>query len=423
MTKAGYLGLISCVVVAVGGALPCTPANAVGIVNDRAHRLGADHPAISTSDAAGQDIADRAYAASMAQDFVRSIELYQELIKLRPQEAVLHYNLGAAYYGLHDLERAIQAFTEAVLIKPDFDLAFMNRGNAFSQAKRYAEAVADFDHAIALKPAQFLSWYNRGIAKARQGDKAGALRDLDEAIRLQPDDARSYAVRGEVHEVLGERPAAIADYRHALQIDPGNRDTATKLERVGSGGAAGALSIVTTTNAGSGVASGGKKIADLALEACFKNGADEQGLENFAKVSGWESVGTAELKKQSGPASSMIGGWTFTGDVGAVAVMQSRENIKPPVHICSVTTQLAAPMNFGEVREAFERAAAIQPNDVKRLGADSNYGYWLAHTNDCETRISMVHSVDRNIVTVRFLHGRVRRPVDAEPTGPKINSW
>jgi len=60
-----------------------------------------------------------------------AIACYQAAIKLRPDFAIAHGNLGSCYYDLGDYTSAIKAFNYAIQLEPNFPDAYNNLGKCF----------------------------------------------------------------------------------------------------------------------------------------------------------------------------------------------------------------------------------------------------------------------------------------------------
>lgn len=387
----------------------CLPSAALAAPNAN-NQFQHDWPATPNQDsenAKAQDLVDRGKAAYQARDYDKAIALYTELLKLKPADARNYYNRGLAYYKLENLDSALADFTDAVNIAPALYFAWMNRANIYSRKNRFAEAVADYDKAIALKSDDFLIWYNRGIAHARLGDTPSALRDLNEALRLQPYDGASYSARADLYFTQGDLASAQADYRRALTIKPDNKHAERKLRELESGDSSdqvpGIVVQPSSINEKTSAA-----LAKLSIAACFDNGESEDGLKALAQTFGWHAVGDQELRKNSGPAASMVGGWTFNGATGEIAIIQARENVTPPVYVCSITSKLSHPVEFNAVRSTFEESLKTVAADAKERGDQTTLGYWVPHTPACEAQVSLVYSRSSKILTIRMLHGRVR---------------
>ena len=162
---------------------------------------------------------------------------------------------------------------------------------------------------------------------------------------------------------------------------------------------------------GAAVEQDAAKFADLAVTSCFDQGEDKAGLEALARTSGWNPVGAAELKKNSGAASSMLAGWTFKGKSGAVAVMLSQENVSPPVYVCSLTAKLSGSETYERVRSALQSQLKTDLADQIESGGHKKTTYWVRHTQACEALVAVVRSGSPELITVRVLHGRNRPPI------------
>jgi protein O-GlcNAc transferase len=57
-----------------------------------------------------------------------AIKCYQTAIKLRPDFAIAHSNLGSCYYDLQDFTSAVKSFNYAIQLEPNFPDAYNNLG-------------------------------------------------------------------------------------------------------------------------------------------------------------------------------------------------------------------------------------------------------------------------------------------------------
>ena len=395
-----------------GGALNCVAAPATSDQLPLDWPSGTPHEA---ENAKAQTLADRGRAAYLAGDYSTAVSNFSELLKLKPADARVYYNRGNAYYRMRDLEKALADFSETLKIAPNMYLALMNRGNIYSQFKRYEEAIADYDRAIALKPDDFLIWFNRGVAHGRLGKTENALQDLDEALRLNPYDGPAYSARGDLYFAQGDTDRAAADYRRVLVITPGAKRATERLTEIKSNLAAHSVDGIIVQDRDEQRESD-EDLVSVAVNGCFAEGDTEDDLKNRAARSGWTPVGNEELKKQSSAANSMTGGWTYQGVNGPVAIIQSRENVTPPVRVCSITTKLPPELRFGDMQIALEAALRASPADQSEHSGQITRGYWVPHTSECTARVSLVFSSMQRMLTIRMLHGR-----DGSGSGEKPN--
>jgi predicted O-linked N-acetylglucosamine transferase (SPINDLY family) len=84
--------------------------------------------------------------------FVEAEVSFHEAMRLCPQYAELHYNLGLALAGQGKSDEAIACYEEALRIDPDCVGALNNLGIAVAAQGRADEAIACYRRAVALRP-------------------------------------------------------------------------------------------------------------------------------------------------------------------------------------------------------------------------------------------------------------------------------
>lgn len=118
---------------------------------------------------------------------------YQEALRLRPDYAMAHNNLGNALARLRRLDEAIASHGEALRLYPDYALAHNSLGNALHALGRIGEAVASFREALRLKPDYADAMNNLGNALSRSGQYAEAVACYRQALQIQPDFAMAHS--------------------------------------------------------------------------------------------------------------------------------------------------------------------------------------------------------------------------------------
>ncbi len=74
-----------------------------------------------------------------------AIASYKEAIRLKPDDAEAHYNLGSAYGNLGRYEEAVMAFKVAILLKPELVGAHYNLGLAYLKISTREGAVKEYN--------------------------------------------------------------------------------------------------------------------------------------------------------------------------------------------------------------------------------------------------------------------------------------
>ena len=132
-----------------------------------------------------------------------AIAEYREAMRLKPDFAEAHINLGVALRDQGKLDEAIAEYREALRLKPDHAEAHSNLGLALSDQGKLDEAIAEYREAIRLKPDHAMPRYNLGNALGDQGKLDEAIAEYREAIRLKPDLAEAHINLGNALRIKG----------------------------------------------------------------------------------------------------------------------------------------------------------------------------------------------------------------------------
>ncbi len=104
--------------------------------------------------------------------------LWENTIKLYPEQALPYNNRGVAYFDQRRYELAVKDYNVALTYDPQYASAYNNRGNALSMLGRFKEALPDFTQAVTLKPDYGQGYYNRSLTYANLGMFEQAYNDL-----------------------------------------------------------------------------------------------------------------------------------------------------------------------------------------------------------------------------------------------------
>jgi tetratricopeptide (TPR) repeat protein len=123
---------------------------------------------------------------SKQQNWDEAIAAYQQAIKLNPNSASFYYNLAEALMQQGNLEEAIANYSKAIEIKPSFSIGHNSLGEAFAQQGKLVEAVGCFRKAIELNSNYFKAYGNLAELLAEKGRLEEAVGFYQEAIKLNP---------------------------------------------------------------------------------------------------------------------------------------------------------------------------------------------------------------------------------------------
>jgi Tfp pilus assembly protein PilF len=281
--------------------------------------------------------------------------------------ATIH-DRAASDYMKGEMNRALAGFNAAIALNPASALAYYNRGNVHYAKGDYIAAVRDFTEALRISPGLPYANMNRGNALSNLGRLDEALKDLDEAVRLQPTVSDTYFNRAIVHVRRRQLEQALADYEAAIGRDAEDREAASARQRlVDLLGATkeGGLATVDTAKITAEIAHARQveHLLRLVGKTCMAHGDSLEGLTTLALVGKWKPAPSEHLPRRRGDADHIDGGWTFRDRFGAYAVVHSESTSKPPVYVCSLTTQPVSAHLFDDVKVGFQSRFGVTLHD------------------------------------------------------------
>ena len=176
--------------------------------------------------------------AEMPDGSNEAISQFQAALRIRPEYARAHTDLGSAYARLGRLSDAMAEYRAALAADPDLAIPHNNLGNTYAQSGRWNEAISEYQAALRLAPAYIdarrnlaEAEYNLGLELAKAGGRAfEAIAHLEAALRIRPDYPEAHNNLG---VVLSQDPSrvqeAIGHFEAALRIDPNYADAHVNL--------------------------------------------------------------------------------------------------------------------------------------------------------------------------------------------------
>lgn len=164
---------------------------------------------------------------------------FLEALELDPDHADAHNNLGAMLHALGKLDPADSHYRRAIALRPDNVEAHGNLGRLLSTQGRVAEAASHFQRALELRP----DWHPAlsGLAWIRATASDAGLRDPDQAVRLaeraaeltRHGDALALDALGAAYAAAGRFDRAIPAARSAIEraLAAGASELAVQIRR------------------------------------------------------------------------------------------------------------------------------------------------------------------------------------------------
>ena len=120
------------------------------------------------------------------EDYVLSIQYFNQVIKIKPYLAEPYIYRGIAKISLGDYTGAEQDCTEAIERNPFVPQAYYARGFARKNINKFQEAIVDFNKALEFSPENTDIIANRGEVREKNNDLEGAIDDLNLYRKLNP---------------------------------------------------------------------------------------------------------------------------------------------------------------------------------------------------------------------------------------------
>jgi tetratricopeptide (TPR) repeat protein len=168
----------------------------------------------------------------------QAIVHFQAALRIKPDYARAHTDLGSAFARLGRLPEAMAEYRAALAVDPDLAVPHNNLGNTYAQAGRWNEAISEYDAALRLDPGYTdarhnlaEAEYNLGLALAKIPGRAfEAIAHLEAALGGRPDYPEAHNNLG---VLLSQDPGrigeAIGHFQAALRIDPNYADAHVNL--------------------------------------------------------------------------------------------------------------------------------------------------------------------------------------------------
>jgi len=119
--------------------------------------------------------------------YPESIALLRDALARRPNDALIHNNLGSAYGESGDLDAAAASFRRATELAPHLAAAWFNLGHTCDRLSRKHDAERAYARTLALDPSHVPARIARAGTLTVLGDLDESAAEFREALRRQPD--------------------------------------------------------------------------------------------------------------------------------------------------------------------------------------------------------------------------------------------
>jgi Flp pilus assembly protein TadD len=171
----------------------------------------------------------KAQVEQKPEEVADTLAKYRELAVLRPDDALIRFNLGKSYLERGLVDQAVFELDMATSLDPKMTEGFLVLGRALRTKGQLDLAIAKLSAAIQLDPKFTEAYIELGICWDRRGFYQRARVAYNQALLLKPDDPTIYNNLGVSYFYEGNYEEALKQYKKALQIDPNNAQTNNNL--------------------------------------------------------------------------------------------------------------------------------------------------------------------------------------------------
>jgi len=153
------------------------------------------------------------------EDYVLSIQYFNQVIKIKPYLSEPYIYRAMAKIQLGDYQGADEDCTQAIEKNPFVPQAYYARGFARLKMNFCNEAIDDFSKALEFSPGNIYLLGYRLMARNQCNDYAGALNDVNEYLKLSPKSTEMYYEKGRILLALKDTVGAEQCFDKYIQLN------------------------------------------------------------------------------------------------------------------------------------------------------------------------------------------------------------
>jgi tetratricopeptide (TPR) repeat protein len=185
-----------------------------------------------------------------ADQYLEAKKDYEKALKLNPNLAKAHHNLGDVFYILGEYPQALSSYSQAITLSPQDAEPYCSRASLYFEMRKFKEAQTDVNKAIELKPNYVNAHFLSGNIHFSLNQKSEACQDWKQALafghpearakiekncanlvqisptrelkitKKKPETANEYFNSGEKKLEYRDYEGAIKDFKLAIELDP-----------------------------------------------------------------------------------------------------------------------------------------------------------------------------------------------------------
>ena len=151
-----------------------------------------------------------------------SFNAYRKALKAAPNHSKLLSNIGNVLMMQSEFEKALGWLEKAILHDPENALSHCNLGSTLRGLGEHLKAAIAYRRAIELNPKLALFHQNLGGVLIELGALDEAIDCFKQVLNINPEDQAAYIGLGKAHNKQGDLDQSVSAYEKAISLDPTN---------------------------------------------------------------------------------------------------------------------------------------------------------------------------------------------------------
>ena len=148
--------------------------------------------------------------------------IYEKILKVKPDHFLALTNLGIIFSQLRKLERAAELFNKVIIINPKYAEGHNNLGNALFELSEFDKSLDCYKKAVQLDSNFSDAFNNLGNVYQKKNDLNKAIESYELAISLNAGTSKDkpYYNLGNIYREIGNFEKSINLYKKSISINP-----------------------------------------------------------------------------------------------------------------------------------------------------------------------------------------------------------
>ncbi|MCU1283717.1 MAG: Tetratricopeptide 2 repeat protein [Acidobacteriales bacterium] len=151
-------------------------------------------------------------------DYAGALAAYKRATELNPRDWAYWYNMGLSAMHNNDHDAAIAANLKAKELYPNSLEARQNLGAEYCETKRHAQAISEFRELLKIDPAWNMARPCLMMSLRAIDDIDGAMKVAEQSLRYEPEDAWTLQFLAQMYVIKHREPEAEALYQRMINV-------------------------------------------------------------------------------------------------------------------------------------------------------------------------------------------------------------